>query len=153
MSLAVPRISSSSCLSAISLKNLMMSVKSMFLRLSKDRKKEFFYIFLSPVNDDVSVGLHKAEGNEEPKLGGGNLSCCPDCLPDPVHMRVAELSLEIQEKPGEKINYNFSVLLLIGSNLYTIYNKSRNGKSLHFPECCHKVLDREPKMRIFSKRR
>lgn len=51
---------------------------------------------LSPVNDDVSVCLHKAEGNEETKLRGGHLSCCPDSLPHPVHMRVAELSLEIQ---------------------------------------------------------
>ena len=107
-------------------------------------------IFLSPVNDDVSVCLHKAEGNKKPKLGWGNLSCCPDCLPDPVHMRVAELSLEIQEKPGEKW---IKSLLLIWSNSIPSITEVEMGKVSIFLNAVIKSLIKDLKWGYFPKTR
>ena len=35
-----------------------------------------------PVNDDVPVGLHQTQGNEEIELWTSNLPCSPDRLPN-----------------------------------------------------------------------
>ena len=36
-----------------------------------------------PVNDDVSVGLHQTQGNEQIELRSGDVTGRPDCLPNP----------------------------------------------------------------------
>ena len=79
----------------------MMSVKSMFLQTQL--ANVFRYPVIPPVNDDVSVSLHQTEGDEEVKLWRRDDACSPDGLPDSVHPGIAELSLEVKEKPVSSV--------------------------------------------------